>query len=414
MAGPDAARPRGNGQALPPEDDENCGALLYHSVSPDDPGLKESTEQVIMKFIRSTNWCVSFGLVSLIMPVIAIPAFAQYGHPGVTIDPTPLVQAKRPRRAPVQNSPAHTTVAQKPAKPTRPAETPTEVAVNRPAPETKPQPASPANPQPKPQTNTGRKPGSEVIPTTGPGNTPTQQLSPFDALIAQAEQAEDANNPKAAADLYRRALQLKPDSGDAHWGLADALYLQHEYDVAIKEYEAAIAAGQNEAGVYNNYTNALFRSGTVTNRERSIDYYRKAIERNPASSDSYAGLSNALRVQKKLQEAKQAADKAVQLNPDSSLAHSVLGRALGDLKDFPTAIIEANKAISLAKRDAFAWVNLGGIYYLQGELMEELKAYLTARSLDPNWALPFNNVGNTFMAMRRPQEAAKFFSEAIR
>src|SRR5581483_7316910 len=97
MAGPDAARPRGNGQALPPEDDENCGALLYHSVSPDDPGLKESTEQVIMKFIRSTNWCVSFGLVSLIMPVIAIPAFAQYGHPGVTIDPTPLVQAKRPR-----------------------------------------------------------------------------------------------------------------------------------------------------------------------------------------------------------------------------------------------------------------------------------------------------------------------------
>ncbi len=355
-------------------------------------------------------------LVALFLLVTALPAWAQYGHPGVTVDPTPLVQVKRPRKPVLQSAAARHPVARKSDQPARPASPSvpkpgagSEVAVKRPTPDPQPRP-NPSNPPSRVVT----KAGQGAVPVTEKTPAATTPLSPFEAVIAQAEEVDDANDPKAAAELYRQALTLRPESGDAHWGLADALYAQHDYEAAIKQYDAALAAGENDAGLYNNYANALFRSGTVANRERSISRYQQAIQQDAQSADARAGLANALRVQRKLSEARQSAERAVQLDPDSSLAHSVLGRVLADQQDFPKAIAEANKGIALARRDAFAWINLGGIYYLQGEWMEALKAYLTARSLDPDWALPYNNLGNTWMAMKRPPDAARNFLEAIK
>ncbi|MGH9769713.1 MAG: tetratricopeptide repeat protein [Blastocatellia bacterium] len=377
------------------------------------------------------------------------------GHLGVEADPIPLVQAKRPpRRLALRNTNRNSNVAS--VRPD-PASKDLRADVS--------EVGGATGKGPKPTSNTAGSASTTVavntIPTpapkepavvkpeTGPASKPAAPT--VEDYIARAEELVAKNDPRAAAGVFRLALSLKPDSLDAQLGLADSLhdakdyqgadseyqkiiaqnqnsaearrgrgdtlYELKRYDEAIIEYQAAINAGARDAGVLNNLANAYFRTGTRENRDRAIENYRKAIEKEPNWPDAYAGLANVLRVQRKMAEAQQAVEKALQLAPNSSLAHSVAGRVYADLKDFARANAEGQKAVDLAGKESssllsFAYLNLGGILYAQRRFDEGIRAYVAAQSYDRTWAVPRNSLGNLYLAANRPLEAAEEFEKA--
>ena len=375
------------------------------------------------------------------------------GHLGVNDDPIPLVQAKRPpRRTAMRNANRNSNIAARPdslagaskdlradvtdtggapAKPTNASSTvvaSTTVAVT-------PAPVNPeARPEPKP-------PAKSSAPSA-------------ENYIARAEELAAKNDPRGAADVFRLAIALKPDSIEAQLGLADSLhdakdysgadatyvkiiaqnqnlaearrgrgdslYELKRYDEAVGEYQAAITAGASDAGVLNNLANAYFRTGTRENRDRAIEFYRKAIAKEPNWPDAYSGMAYVLRVQKRMSEAQQAVEKSLQLAPGSALAHSVAGRVYADLNNFPRANAEGQKAIDIAPKGessflSFAYVNLGGILYAQRRFDEAIRAYVTAQSYDRTWAVPHNSLGNLYLvALNRPLEASEEFQTAAK
>ncbi|MGH9937496.1 MAG: tetratricopeptide repeat protein [Blastocatellia bacterium] len=382
------------------------------------------------------------------------------GHLGVSADPIPLVQAKRPlRRLALRNANRGSSVAAvRPdplagaSKDLRADVTDSGMASGK-APKTSSNTATSAlttvavntNPAPAPKDPVVVKP--EIKPELKPAAPSAEDY------IAKAEDLAAKNNPRAAAEAFRQALSLKPDSIDAQLGLADSLhdakdyqsadaeyvkiiaqsqnsaeahrgrgdtlYELKRYDEAVNEYQAAISAGARDAGVLNNLANAYFRTGTRENRSRAIENYRKAIEKEPAWPDAYAGLANVLRVQRQMSEAQQAVERALQLAPNSSLAHSVAGRVYADLSDFARANAEGQKAIDLAPKDSpfflsFAYLNLGGILYAQRRFDEAIRAYVAAQSYDRTWAVPRNSLGNLYLAANRPVEAAEEFEAAAK
>src|ERR1051326_1709538 len=195
-----------------------------------------------------------------LLVLFVIGVAAQYGHPGVNSDPTPLVQAPRPRKQVPRPTPRVNSSTQSASqtngsannsgnvlaanKPPAPVPTPTaNPPVTSPKPARTPVAVAKEDPIPTP------KPTPVRTPTPGPAPTPTPRVLTFEDYLARAEQADDRGDARAAAEAYRQALALKPDSPDAHWGLAAALYDQRDYIQAISEYQAALAAGANEAGV---------------------------------------------------------------------------------------------------------------------------------------------------------------------
>ena len=272
--------------------------------------------------------------------------------------------------------------------------------------------------------------------------------SPFEEAIARAEDLVDRNDARGAIEAYRQALALKPDSPEARLGLADSLqdakdyvtadaeykklteqnpnspearrgradslYELKKYDEAVAEYQAAIKAGANDAGVFNNLGNALFRTGTRENRDLAIENYRKSIERDQKWAAAHAGLAFVLRVQRRMPEAQAAVKKALQLAPDSSLAHTVAGRVYADLGDFARANAEARKAIELAPKDAFAYLNLAGIQFMEKRYDEAIRNYVAAQSYDRTWAVPHHSLGNLYLNINRPLEASEEFEIAAK
>ncbi|HKQ78027.1 MAG TPA: tetratricopeptide repeat protein [Blastocatellia bacterium] len=379
------------------------------------------------------------------------------GHLGVDADPTPLIQAKRPmRRLALRNTNRNSNVAAVKADPLAGASKDLRADV------TDVTGASGKDPK---ANSTAPTSGSTTVAVTSAPPPPKPEIRPdpksgakpsapsAEDYIARAEELAAKSDPSGAADVFRLALSLKPDSIDAQLGLADSLhdaknfqgadaqyakiiaqnqnsveahrgrgdtlYELKRYDEAVGEYQEAIRFGANDAGVLNNLANAYFRTGTRENRDRAIESYRKAIDKEPNWPDAYAGLANVLRVQKRLTEAQQAIEKSLQLSPNSALAHSVAGRIYADLNNFARANAEGQKAIDLAPKGetsflSFAYLNLGGILYAQRRFDEAIRAYVTAQSYDRTWAVPRNSLGNLYLAANRPLEAAEEFEAAAK
>lgn len=372
----------------------------------------------------------------------------EIGHLGVNDDPIPLVQAKRPpRRFALRNTNRNSTVDI--AKSDSLAGSGKDVRAGG---------AGSGGASGKTsKANDPNASGTWVVTTINPGSKPepAAKSSPPSAedYIARAEESAAKNDPRGAAEAFKLALALKPDSLDAQLGFADSLhdakdyqgadaqyqqilarnqnsaearrgrgdtlYELKRYDEAAAEYQAAIRAGAADAGILNNLANAYFRIGTRENRDRAIEYYRKAIEKEPNWPDAYAGLAYVLRTQSRLSEAQQAVEKSLQLAPNSALAHSVAGRVYADLNDFARANAEGQKAIDLAPKGgssflSFAYLNLGGILYAQRRYDEAIRAYVAAQSYDRSWAVPHNSLGNLYLAVNRPLEAAEEFDVAAK
>src|SRR5262245_49517119 len=345
--------------------------------------------------------------VSAIFLLITIAVAQDIGHLGVSTDPIPLVQVKRPRnfvaRAKSSNPNVIASNRPNPASPSLTADiSPLGGTAGKPT-TTGSKPNAPASQLPSGSAAAGNTvvAGTKVDPTTIAANAPKSTASPFDDAIAKAEDLVLKNDARGAIEAYRQALTINansvearlgladslqdikdygnaeaeyrkittqnPNSSEAHRGRADMLYELKRYDEAVVEYQAAIKVGANDSGVYNNLGNALFRTSVRDNRDLAIESYRKAIDRDQKSADAYAGLAYVLRVQKRMDEAKTMVEKALGLAPDSSLAHSVASRVYADLRDFGRANAEAQKAIEIAPKDAFAYLNLAGIQYLQGQ-----------------------------------------------
>jgi superkiller protein 3 len=385
------------------------------------------------------------------------------GHLGVSADPIPLVQAKRPpRRFVARNAGRNSNLAiarPDPASKDLRADVSDVGGATGKAPKASSNTAASSSATIAANTTPAPKEPVVIRPETRPETKPEPKLQPKSAaptaedFIARAEDFAAKNNPRAAIEAFRQALSLKPDSLDAQLGLADSLhdakdylsadaeyqkilagnqnsaeahrgrgdtlYELKRYDEAVNEYQSAIKAGAADAGVFNNLANAYFRTGTRENRDRAVENYRKAIEKQPDWPDAYAGMAYVLRVQQRMSEAQQAVEKALQIAPNSSLAHSVASRVYADLNDFARANAEGQTAIDLAPKDSpsylsFVYLNLGGILYAQRRYDEAIRAYVTAQSYDRAWAVPRNSLGNLYLAANRPLEASEEFEIAAK
>jgi tetratricopeptide (TPR) repeat protein len=371
------------------------------------------------------------------------------GHLGVNDDPIPLVQARRPpRRFALRNADRNSNLNVARTNSGAGADKDLRADVSGAGGATNTQNA-----------NSAAASGGSVLTAANTGSRPEQKSETkpsaptAEDYIAKAEDLAAKNDPRAAALNFQLALDIKPDLLDAQLGFADSLhddrdykgadtqyqkiiaqnpnsaearrgrgdtlYEMKRYDEAVAEYQAAIRAGAADAGVLNNLANAYFRTGTRENRDRAIEFFRKAIDKEPNWPDAYAGMAYVLRTQNRLSEAQQAVERSLKLAPDSALAHSVAGRVYADLNDFARANAEGQKAIDLAPKGestflSFAYLNLGGILYMQRRYDEAIRAYVTAQSYDRAWAVPHNSLGNLYLAVNRPLEAAEEFDAAAK
>ncbi len=120
-------------------------------------------------------------------------------------------------------------------------------------------------------------------------------------------------NFAAAEQAFREALEIKPNSFEAGYNLATALFRQEKYDEAMQQLQASEPfAGEDKqklAQLYHNLGNNYIYGQDIDN---SIEAYKKALRQNPLDDETRYNLIAAMKMKQQQEEQEQEQDQEEQ------------------------------------------------------------------------------------------------------
>jgi protein O-GlcNAc transferase len=213
-----------------------------------------------------------------------------------------------------------------------------------------------------------------------------------------------------AVSAFERATHLRPESVDAWFGLANALYLEESLSDSAAAYRQVIALQPENAEAFNNLGLTLERLG---NRDESILAYRQGLALNPDCVPLYNNLGNALLVGGMVEEAIAVFRQGISLTVNSGELWFNYGNALAAREADQDALNAYRHALDLDPAHVKAMINLANTLRVRGELDAALALYMRAIAVSPQWYDAYNNLGVALLLTGRIDEAVAALEKAI-
>lgn len=144
--------------------------------------------------------------------------------------------------------------------------------------------------------------------------------------------------------LWLATAKTSPSSHQNHNNLGD-LYARHgDYQKAAEEFQKAIELKPNYGDAYHNLANVYHQMGRDDLAEKN---YQKALEFNPNLWQSYQNLAAIYFNQKNYQLAREELEKAIQINSENADLHNNMGILYLNLGDKQKAREEFEKTLQI-------------------------------------------------------------------
>lgn len=175
----------------------------------------------------------------------------------------------------------------------------------------------------------------------------------FQQAEAAREKARDEESRKAAAALYRRALELRSAFPAAHVGLARVLMDLNDYDKALAEIDAA----RRTRPVYPEASaveGRILREAAFT--DKAIESFHRAIrEGRGFQPEAHTGLARVLEDKGDYEGAiKEFRIAIVQLSESEPALYQLLGAAYEKTQNYKEAVAAYEKYLKLAPEGSLA------------------------------------------------------------
>jgi tetratricopeptide (TPR) repeat protein len=200
------------------------------------------------------------------------------------------------------------------------------------------------------------------------------------ASIMRGQSHLQKRNYDLALKDFRRALELFPNSGMAHWSLGDAQYDMNDYTAAVASYNKAIELGVTSAEIYVDLADAY---DIQDKTEPALENYAKAIALDPKSVRALRNRAITFFRLNRLDDAITDLSAAITLDPKSDLAVFYRGRAYAAKEQLDLAISDFGAAIKLNPNDARYYYQRAFNLEGKGDQEAALKDYDSAIALDP-------------------------------
>jgi cytochrome c-type biogenesis protein CcmH/NrfG len=101
----------------------------------------------------------------------------------------------------------------------------------------------------------------------------------FDSIVELGNLNFDQKNYDDAINLYKKALEIRPEALNVRTDMGTAMFYQNHYDDAIAEFQKTLKSEPNNA-------QALFNLGVAwlhgkNDSKRALEYWEKLVETNP-------------------------------------------------------------------------------------------------------------------------------------
>lgn len=181
--------------------------------------------------------------------------------------------------------------------------------------------------------------------------------------------------------LFTATVKTSPRSAKAHYNLAVAEEDRGDRRAAEEEYRRAIEIKPEMGQARRNYGLLLIQGGRATEAAAEL---KEAARLSPSSPDVFSDLGIAYHLMGMAREAEQAFLEEIRLRPVSARAHYNLGSLLLEQGRIPEAIERLQRAAELDPADADARAQLGAALAAAGRHAEGAAAFEEAIRLNPS------------------------------
>jgi tetratricopeptide (TPR) repeat protein/SAM-dependent methyltransferase len=214
-------------------------------------------------------------------------------------------------------------------------------------------------------------------------------------LLQTGQQFHLRGELEQAAAMYRGALRLDPQHGDALYLCAVVAMQTGNYDVAVPLLEKVSCIRPADAEVRNNFGVALKETGRWS---EAIAQYRSAIAANPNFAEAHANLGAALRVENELDGAVESYRRALALKPEHPGFMVNLGNTLSEKSSVAEAETWYRAALRINPGLVDAHNNLGVILLDRKRHDEAAACFRAALAIKPDYVDALNNLARILIA----------------
>jgi tetratricopeptide (TPR) repeat protein len=213
---------------------------------------------------------------------------------------------------------------------------------------------------------------------------------------------------KGAQIDYLMATNHNPKNSDAFSKLGLIELQLKQYDNAIEHFNRAIGIKPNLEAA----TNLLNMFYDVQAQPALMNYYTKAIEKNPKDEIAYSFRGD-LKVN--LEDYKGALEdytEAIKINPKANQVYSKRGQLRDKLKDYPGAIEDYTNVIKFDRKDKDAYLNRGIAKHKLQNYTGAIEDFDKLIKIYPKLAFVYYSRGLSKVELNQKESACSDFSKA--
>jgi tetratricopeptide (TPR) repeat protein len=224
-------------------------------------------------------------------------------------------------------------------------------------------------------------------------------------------------NLTSAQIVFKQALKIDPNYGQAEAGLGEAFWMQYQFGKqkqAIPPAQQACtkAVDLGNAGAEGHICLGLLENGTGK-YEQAAEQFQHAVQLEPANDRAYINLADAYQHLNQLDKAEDTFKRAIAVRPQYWRVYSLLGVFYLNQAQYDKAEAMFKHATELDPEGYLAFNNLGAALLYQGKNDEATKAFEKSITIRPN-GMAYANVATAQFRLRLFQDSARSFKEALK
>jgi len=230
-----------------------------------------------------------------------------------------------------------------------------------------------------------------------------------DKFIQNGNRYLDQGKYAEAEIEYRSALQVDPNSADAHERLASAYVNLGDWNRAVVELQRTVDLHPNNARAQLNLGNLVLAGGDF---DQARQICSALLQQDPNNADAHSLLANVAEGQGKHDEATNEIAKAISLKPDNAAFYVTRGAFESNAAQLDVAERNYKRAVEIDPKNNAALVALREIYERQQRWDDAERILQQNIKADPRSVSPRLELAKLYLSQQRKDAAEQVLLQA--